>query len=280
MQSLYRFLESLRDYLITSLLCVISLALIASSDAPQTQVLRGIAVGVFATLQTPTAWVVSFFRSREETSTLRTINMELLEEVMQLRCLRRENENLREMLGFRQRSLHPIIAAEIIGTPTLPGQKFYTLDAGTDRGIQVGLPVIHENGLVGKVFAASRGHSIVQSLLSKTFRVAAKIRRSRVDGIVSWESGPHLILRNVLKTADVAVGDTIVTSTFSNIFPSEIPIGSVLSIGPDETGNFNRIVVRPFVDFSRLEHVYVMQWSRHADADSLEMRLGVSRGPS
>lgn len=273
MQRLLRLLESLRDYLVAAGLSLVSIVLIANSDGPQVQVLRAGALAVFASAQTPTSWLASLFTARDEIRTMRTINMELMEEVMQLRRLKQENDELRSMVGFSQRSQHPLVPAEIVGKSTAPGQSTVTLNVGSDDGVATGMPVVHERGLVGKVISTSGGYSIVQLATSKTFRATAKIARTRVDGIIGWESGASLLLFNVLKTADVVPGDTIVTSEYSNTFPAEIPIGVVLSIGPGERGIFSRIDIRPGVEFERLERVFVIRYTRKPGQDELEQRV-------
>jgi len=276
MRQLYRLLERFREAALASTLAALSIILIINSDSPQIKVLRGVAVTAYASVQAPMHWFSAMFRAREENTALRTINMTLMEEVMKLRRMRRENDELRQFLGFAVHSSYPLVPAEVIGKSYVPGQWTITLNVGISDSVRPGMPVIHENGLVGLVIAAASNHCLVQPAMSRNFRVSAKVLRSRVDGIIAKDDGQGLLLQNGLKTADIQAGDSIITSSFSNTFPSEIPIGIVVSIGPGDRGLFSRIDIRPHVDFSRLERVFVMRWQRNTEQEQLERRIGAA----
>jgi rod shape-determining protein MreC len=192
-----------------------------------------------------------------------------MEEVMQLRQLRQENIELRRKIGFRERSTFALVPAEIVGKSLSLGQNMVTLDAGSDDSIRVNMPVINENGLVGKIVATSGNYSIAQLALHRDFRVTAKVKRSRIDGFIGWQDGDNLVLQRVSKTDDVLPGDTIVTSEYSNIFPPEIMIGIVRTIGAGG-GHFSQIVVEPRVHFSSLERVFVIRYRTETERTKLE----------
>ena len=272
MHPLLRFLETFKDYIVTTVLSLLSIVLIANSDSPQIQVLRTICVGTVATLQSSTSWISALLSARNENATLRAINMELTEELLLLRRFKQENVELRSMVGFMERSPYPLVPAEIVGKTFSPGMTTLTIDAGERDSVRVRMPVITERGLVGKVIAVSSGYSIVQLATTKDFRATAKVARSRIDGIVAWKSGETLMMMNVLKTSDVRMGDTIVTSEYSNTYPPEIPIGTVSFIGPGDRGVFNAIEINPHVQYQKLERVFVVRYAPRAEQRMLEQR--------
>jgi rod shape-determining protein MreC len=120
------------------------------------------------------------------------------------------------------------------------------------------MPVISDEGLVGKVIAVGESYSLAQILYNKEFRVGAKVQRSRVDGILTWEGGGELRLTNVPKTQDVRTGDVVITSGYSNVFPKDITIGFVSSVRQKSGSLFHEISVQPAVDFPSLEQVFVI----------------------
>ncbi|MBL0176963.1 MAG: rod shape-determining protein MreC [Ignavibacteria bacterium] len=272
MHSLLRFIETFKDYVVATALSLVSIFLIAHSDSPQIQVLRSLTVGAVATLQSSTGWVSSMLSARNENASLRTINMELMEELLQLRRVKQENAELRAMIGFMERSSQSLVPAEVVGKTFAPGTATLTINVGEADSVRVRMPVVTERGLVGKVIAVSRGYAIVQLAITKDFRATVKVSRSRIDGIIAWRLGEKLALQNIVKTADIRLGDTIITSEYSNTFPPDIPVGTVTFIGPGERGVFSAIDVQPHVQFQKLERVFVIRFAPRAEQQALEQR--------
>jgi rod shape-determining protein MreC len=84
------------------------------------------------------------------------------------------------------------------------------------------------------------------------------IQRNNIDGIVVWEGGENFIFKNIPESFDVAAGDEIITSNYSNKYPAEIPIGNIISVKPDPGSLFLRIEVKPHVNFATLQQVFVI----------------------
>ncbi len=273
MQTLIAFIRVFREYITLTILAGLSLILIANSDSTPVQVLRSYSLVSLAALQSSSNWVATLLSSDQDTETLRDVNVSLMEEVMQLRRLRQENMELRRKIGFRDRSNWPLVPAEIIGKNLSLGQNMITLDVGEDDSVAINMPVINEEGLVGKIVATSGSYSIAMLALHRDFRVTAKIKRSRTDGFIAWKEGESLVLQNMSKSADVLRGDTVVTSEYSNLFPPEIMVGTIVNIGPGDGGYFNKIDVEPRVNFTSLERVFVVRYTRNPARTELEERV-------
>jgi len=131
------------------------------------------------------------------------------------------------------------------------------------------MPVITDDGLVGKVVATSGNYSIVQILYNKDLKLTVKDQRSRVDGILNYDGTGNLLMTNVPKRADVKLGDVIITSEYSNNFPPGIPVGNVV-----EEGNldnlFKKVVIQPVVNFKTLEEVFVLKYLPEKERAELE----------
>jgi len=89
-------------------------------------------------------------------------------------------------------------------------------------------------------------------------RVSGKVQRSRADGIVAWEGGSTLVLRNIAKTLDVQAGDVVMTSEYSSLYPAGIRIGTVALARQVPGSLFQNVELVPAVDFATLEEVFVI----------------------
>ena len=168
-----------------------------------------------------------------------------------------ENIRLRKLLGFREKSQLNLTAAEVIGENPHDIVNGFLLNAGFDRGLYQSAPVLTADGLVGRIINVDNDHSICQMLLDPVSRVSAKIQRNRELGVIAWDGGKNLKLLYIMKTIEVFVGDVIITSGMSQIFPENIKIGVVVRVSQDKTGMFQEISVQPSVNFNRLEEVQV-----------------------
>jgi rod shape-determining protein MreC len=119
------------------------------------------------------------------------------------------------------------------------------------------MPVVTPEGLVGKLYKVFPRMSIVQLMLDRNFSVSGRVQRSRGLGIVTWTELSGLELIAVPRNSDVQVGDVVVTSDSSALYPPGIRIGLV-SHTTEEASLFKSIHLQPDVDFSQLEEVFVI----------------------
>jgi rod shape-determining protein MreC len=119
------------------------------------------------------------------------------------------------------------------------------------------------------VIAVSDHYCVVNILLNTDFRVSGKDQRSRVDGIIA-SNGERVYLKDVAKSQDVLVGDAIITSSYSNMFPEGIRIGLVTSIEVSSGSLLKRIEVGPSVNFVNLEEVFVVLRTPDPERRTLE----------
>src|ERR1041384_6907523 len=134
------------------------------------------------------------------------------------------------------------------------------------------MPVICEAGLVGKIIATSEHYSIAQLVLNKDFRASAKVQRSRIDGIIAWDGGDILQLKNVSKSQDIKEGDLVITSEYSSVFPSEVKIGIVSRLSEKPGSLFKEVEVTSAVDFPSLEQVFVVAAAQDPERKDLEKK--------
>jgi rod shape-determining protein MreC len=183
-----------------------------------------------------------------------------------------ENVRLRKLLELKERGGYNYLSSNVVGKNFQLLRNTITLDVGEDDGVKVDMPIVTDGGLVGKVVATSSRYSIGQTLFHHEMRTSAKVQRGRADGILIWDGGAGLKLKNVAKTLDVQVGDLVVTSEYSSIFPPGIPIG-VVAKTYEATGDlFQSIEITPSADLNRLEQVFVITAVVDTDRANLEQR--------
>ncbi len=272
MQRLIEILILFKEYVVFALLTVFSLFLLSINDNPQMRAIRATTIGAVGIAQDALSVVPNIFELKSENAVLRQLNVDLSNEVNLLREARLENARLRSLLEMKARSPHSLIAADVVGKTLLLLRNTITLDAGAADSVHTEMPIISESGLVGKVIATSNHYAIGQLMLNKDFRASAKIQRSRVDGIIQWDGGEVLKLKGVSKTQDVREGDVVTTSEYSNIFPRDIKIGVVTKTWELPGNLFKEVDVRPSVDFSMLEQVFIITTVHDTERAALERK--------
>jgi len=180
--------------------------------------------------------------------------------------LQHEVSQLREILGFSQALQYRNVPAQIIGKD--PGNLFstITIDKGRLDGMRQNMPVVAvqdgEPGLVGKIYSVGRRSSQVLPIFDTGNYVAARLQDSRYEGLVSGQGTGHrsVTMRYVNAQArnEIQYGDLVITSGMNSIYPKGIHIGVVESIQARPYETSLELTVRPIVDFSRMEYLFVI----------------------
>ncbi len=179
-------------------------------------------------------------------------------EVQRLREEKRENARLRRLLEFAPSWRGRAIATEVVG-PLAPGSGTVWIGAGRTRLVEADLPVMTEDGLLGRVSQVDSYVSRVRTLWDPLLRVAAYDQRSRVSGIIEWGEGADLRMNYVVASADVKVGDTVISSGWGGVFPKGLLIGSIVAIDTINVGEFLNVIVGPAVRPDKLEAVFIIR---------------------
>jgi rod shape-determining protein MreC len=247
-----------KEYLLLTLYILISVALLALNDTPQIRTIRSLALATIGFAEDAFGFIPNYFELRSENKVLRRQNLTLSEELIRLREAKLENIRLHRLLVLKEQSPFAYVGATVVGKTMNLLQNTITIDVGEKDGVRQNMPIVTDAGLVGRVISTSPHYAIGQILWHKDFRASAKVERGRVDGILQWEGGDLLSLKNVAKTLDVQVGDIVITSEYSTIYPSGIKIGAVSKTSQTSGALFQTIDIAPSADFSRLEEVFVI----------------------
>lgn len=181
-------------------------------------------------------------------------------EVMELRNYKRENEWLREALDFKNERGHDLLVAEVIGRSPSNWESTIILNKGEAHGVEKGMAVVTNDGVVGTVVSTSRFTSTVLLIIDPQSATGGLVQET--GDLVLVEGGQAnreaLIARPLSRDTTVEVGDVIVTSGLSTIYPKNIPVGEVVEVESRHYDLSFVALVRPYVDFTRLEYVLVV----------------------
>ena len=165
---------------------------------------------------------------------------------------------LERLLGFQQDLQVETMPASVIGASASLDFRGITIDRGSSTGVIANMAVIAPTGLVGRIVTPTAHASKVQLLIDRYAAAGALVERTRAQGIVIGSSQDVLQMNFVAATADVKVGDAIVTSGVDGIYPKGFAIGTVEHVD-NGNGIHKAIRVRPSVEFNRLEEVLVVK---------------------
>jgi rod shape-determining protein MreC len=264
--------DNFKEYFILVFLIIISLIILSFNHSPAIRNVRAVAFGTFATITSVINDLFSTTRLKGENARLREVNAELMLEVNRLRQYGLENEELKGLLKLKDSLQYPLIPARIAAKSFSISQSTITLNVGSKEGVHPGMPVINDQGLLGVIYSTSEDYSIARTLKNRDLKLTVKDERSRIDGIMKW-NGEDLVIIDVPKTYDIEPGDRVITSELSSIISIPLPVGRVIGLSKVQTGIFNEVKVKPLVDFSRAEHVFVIAIVESKQKNQLELNF-------
>ena len=155
---------------------------------------------------------------------------------------------------------YDIYRANVINNSLTHVDNYITLDKGENDGIRSEMGVINGSGVVGIVYHTSANYSVVIPILNSKSSISCKIKRSDYFGFLKWDGGSseYATVKDMPRHSLFSLGDTIVTSGHSAVFPGGIPIGTVEDMSDSHDGLSYLLKVKLFTDFGRLNDVRVI----------------------
>ncbi|MBO4848272.1 MAG: rod shape-determining protein MreC [Clostridia bacterium] len=216
--------------------------------------------------------IAGFFRNLFNATDADLENARLKQELAQytqakldLDELKKENERLRAMLNYAGSiGDYEFVTARVIGKSSGVWFDVITINAGRSSGVEVGMPVISGDGLVGRVTDVGLNWCKVTAIIDSSVTVAVTVERTRdncmVRGIFNTASKSSELELYYLPTdlTDLVPGDVIMTSGIGGIYPKGIKVGSVEEVMLDTDTSGINAIVSPSVDFLHLEEVMVI----------------------
>jgi len=214
--------------------------------------------------------VQDFFDLQEVNDSLLTENAKLLETIINYRINSKDNSFQR----YEQTDSinnYTLIPARICNKTINLRNNYLTLCKGKNEGLDVGMGIISNNGVVGIIKSVSNHFATVLMVLNSQSRISAKVTNKNYNGNLVWDNEDIRILSllDVPKHADITVGDSISTSGYSIVFPPDIHIGKIKDYSLIGGSNNFKIKVEMEQNINALEYVYVIKYLKSAEKDTL-----------
>ncbi len=151
-------------------------------------------------------------------------------------------------------------AARVINNSNNRPNNYITINRGTKHGVKPNTGLIGSNGIAGIILASNDWYSIAMSVLHRQSKISVAIRRNNYFGNMVWDAkDPNIVkIEAIPRHADVVVGDTIVTSGYSAIFPKGLSVAIIEKVEKEKGSSFHLIKARLTEDINQLEHVYIV----------------------
>lgn len=180
----------------------------------------------------------------------------------QLREYEYQNLRLRQMLNFkesRQKDFE-LVTAKVIGRTPVNWFSTMTINVGSADGITKNMAVIASQGLVGRVINVANYSSEVMLVFDSNSAVGGMSQVTRTPGVLEGDADTGLLrMIHIPKDLPIRKKQTIITSGFGGIYPPGLPVGKVTKVEIESNGLVKVATVAPFVDFNRLEEVFVVR---------------------
>lgn len=207
-----------------------------------------------------------FFNSPRDMATLRAQNAQLENEVSMLQSeIVALQENLAQsdilytLLDFaRTNPEHEYVAATVIGREISPYLQYIIIDKGSNDGLRHGMPVVTQQGLVGRIDALISDAARIQLITDSNSTVNVKLQSAGVEGLVRGSVTGEITLDMVPVDTEVQIGDILMTSGLGGTYPPNIFVGQVLTMQSKQNVLFQTGSIQPVVDFSTLSAVLVI----------------------
>ncbi|MCJ7700714.1 MAG: rod shape-determining protein MreC [Anaerolineales bacterium] len=170
-----------------------------------------------------------------------------------------EYQILSALLDFaRAYPEYQYVGASVIGRDPSPFVKYIHLNRGTDDGLLRGMPVVIQQGLVGRISQTTASAALVQLITDPGMAINIRLEPERVEGIISGSITGDVGLDFIPQEANVKPGDLVLTSGLGGNFPPNILIGQLTSVRSQDFDLFQSASVQTVVDFDQLDIVLVI----------------------
>ncbi|MFH1441162.1 MAG: rod shape-determining protein MreC [Candidatus Omnitrophota bacterium] len=239
------------------LIVILFSSLIPTLRAPVISILK-YPLKIFVFIGYEIKGIIFYHRNYRENEQLKKEIGLLKQNINTLNEVRFENDRLRRMLSFKERSSFKVIVAKVIGYSPDNWSSIIIIDKGISNGIKRGYAVISYSGLVGRVIECADSTSKIMLINDSNFGVSAIVQRSRQEGLVAGALGNSLIMKYLPKDCDIKVSDLVLTSGLTDNYPKGLIIGTVTDVGEEFSGLSRYANIKPAVNLSSIEEVLVV----------------------
>lgn len=276
MRNVFLFIRKYSNFLFFLLLQITALGFLFRYNKYHEAAFMNVAGDFTGSLNQRYSKVAYYFR-------LKKINEQLAAENLRLNQLIRENYekvegNAKAVLdtvqtdSLREIRKYTWLGAKVVGSTVNTQVNFMTIHRGSLEDVRPNMGVVSPQGIVGTVVNVSDHYASVMTLLHRQYKVVVKLKNGGERGTVEWDglSPMFVTLKDIPKSAKLKVGDSVVTSPTSSLFPGNLMVGTITDIIDDQSSNFYTLKVKPATNFFAIEYVYVIANSQFVEQKRLE----------
>jgi|TARA_B110000977_G_C10941631_1_gene441113 rod shape-determining protein MreC len=209
-------------------------------------------------------WVSEWFKSHNEllndNKTLQTRGRILNAQLQRMQVLQAENTRLRNLLSSSRKLTDEVIVAELLSVDQNPYRQLVEINKGTNDGVEIGQAIIDDFGVMGQVIHTNRFSSTIILISDPDHAIPVQFIRSGVRSVAFGNGNTdHLELRFLPATADIQIGDELVTSGLGGRFPTGYPVATVASISEDLAHGFLSVLAAPKARLDSSREVLVIK---------------------
>ena len=263
------------DYVIAVILLVIPATFLHANfkDPGKTNVVDRVVLRVSAPIQRGVSWVIEGIAGLwgryvwlvdvdEENEELRRENAELRRKLADQISENRRLEQYKTLAGVREATQAETVGARVIGVGLSPHHRIsrIILDRGEGE-VKPGMAVIAERGLVGQIERTYGRYADVKLAIDPNLSIDVVIEGSKARGTLHGMGGDNAYVAQIdylLRSEEINVDDRVLTSGQDRAFPPDVEVGKITRVHRPDSGLYQKVEVRPSVDFSRLGAVLVI----------------------
>jgi rod shape-determining protein MreC len=197
--------------------------------------------------------------AHQENHRLRTQVAQLQNQLTEYHEAYLENLRLRRLLDFKTTTKAEALPAQVVVHDPTGWFQTLIVDKGSQDGVQADMPVVNDEGVVGRIMDVSERYSRVLLLTDPANSVDGMIERNRIRGILAGKDPATCLLKYVRGNFDVQMGDLVITSGKDGIYPKGLRLGRVKGVFKDPVALFQTVEVEPAVRLNALEEVLVLK---------------------
>lgn len=278
MRHLLQFLIRHNHWFLFLLLEVFCLFLVVRFNRYQEGIFFTAASGMSGAVNNWYSETTHYFGLAEENEALVTENQILRSKINQLESKQADAailDTLRAQSIYKLIHLEDtLISARIVRNSLNKMHNYITINKGRLDGVRSEMGVVGVHGVVGVVYGVSDHYALVLSVLNADNHLSCMVQKSNYFGFLDWSGGrtDMATLKDLPLHSQVAIGDTVVTSGYSTIFPANVPVGVVQNVSRSEDQKSFELNIKLLTDFSTIKHVAVVSLFQSEEIKKLQVK--------
>ena len=248
-----------KHYISPGIFLIVALVLFAGNSTTRINKAQWLSQTIFLPFSKTIEYITSLEKLNKENYRLQTnLTTKALENLYLTNQLKAMHSNQTFQFGL---SDVPFTMAEVVGYSGQFHDRNLIINKGSADGVQIDSPVVSSEGIIGKTVVVNRNNSIILPLTHSQFQLAVMDKSTNVQGILQSDLSGKTSMNLIKLGSQVSIGDTIVTSNLSRLFPKGYPVGKISKIKESQDNLFLSAQIEAFTLVENLELVFILKKS-------------------